>query len=29
MAHLTYEECIKIQVFLEEGFSHRLIARKL
>jgi len=26
---LTYEECIKIQVYLEEGFKHRPIAKKL
>jgi IS30 family transposase len=30
MSHkLTYEECIKIQVYLEEGFKHRPIAKKL
>jgi len=26
---LTYEECIKIQVYLEEGLKHRPIAKKL
>jgi IS30 family transposase len=26
---LTYEECIKIQVYLEEGIKHRPIAKKL
>jgi len=26
---LTYEECIKIQVYLEEGLKHRAIAKKL
>lgn len=30
MSHkLTYEECIKIQVYLEEGLKHRPIAKKL
>lgn len=29
MPHLTYSECVAIQVFLEEGYSHRKIARKL
>ena len=30
MSHkLTYEECIKIQVYLEEGLKHRMIAKKL
>ena len=30
MSHkLTYEECIKIQVYLEEGLKHRPIAKKI